>query len=61
MGLKKINLVTAKIAKDSYGKGLWIRIEHDNPVQNIDIAVSEDEIKPIMKACGKYLNKIIED
>ena len=48
---------TAKIKPDNCGTGLWLEIKHDNEIENVLIAISEDEVEPIKIACEKYLKE----
>ena len=48
--------LTARIEKDKEGTGYWIIIEHKNkPIENTQMAISKEEIKPIRNACNKFL------
>ena len=44
--------ITAKIEPDESGKGLWIVIDGD---EGTAWPITEEEIKPIEKACREYL------
>ena len=52
--------ITAKIAPDGIDDGihgLWLTIKHDNKDEDIDWAVTEEEIPAIRDACNKWLEE----
>jgi hypothetical protein len=50
--------VTARIEKDKEGTGYWIIIEHENkPIENTQMAITKEEIEPIMSACKKFIKE----
>lgn len=54
-------MITAKIAPDGIGDGihgLWLTIENsEDHDEDIDYAVTEEEIPAILEACNKYLEE----
>jgi hypothetical protein len=46
-------MITAEIKPDTDGKGLWLFI--NNGEESSAWPINQEEIEPIMDACGEYL------
>jgi len=46
-------MITARI--DEELNGFWLLISHDNEDEDCSLAITKEEVEPIMEACQEYL------
>ena len=49
-------MIKARIKKDDHS-GYWLLIDHDDKIEDVAMALTEDEILPIRDAIDEYILK----